>query len=528
MSRSVPPYRCTSEMLKQADRRFVFSRFRYWKSFAEEDETFTCCNFSNDDEYIQIGNFTGDVFCYNIRTGQHISTSNCHHSYLTSIQQSKNGKLMLTSSGLMPPLSTLWRMGPQNEPQEPLIEFPEETYVDFGHNRSSHHLVGTMRSKATVYDTETGMPIVRLYDETLANGYERNRACFDPYDELVLNDGILFDPRVGSTGRVVHKFDKLNSDISGLFHPKGSEVIINSEVWDLRTYRLLHTVPALNQCKVMFNSTANIIFGDVSDDFEPRFNAVYNSSFRTLDAGNYQVITTMDTKKQLHDFCPDHSDNFVALIEANPIMRDPNLCKLYEVGRGREPDEEDEDEDIDEEDDDEEGDDQNDDELIDFGNTTDDDSEIDDKIATHYYNEKDMAAAIQAFKRKRFCSQWLKKIENNIKMFRLNIKLLIEHLGNTISSQERQSLYDKKCTPNGPMTLEANASFVEEEIESGVDKMTDSDETLLAEIKLYLLCTRKTRRIKSTQQDGYKNLNRTTAVDSKNGQSSSKCDKAWK
>lgn len=64
----------------------------------------------------------------------------------------------------------------------------------------------------------------------MANDYVKNRACFDPNNELVLNDGILFDPRISASGRVVHKFDKLNNDISGVFHPKGNEVIINSEV----------------------------------------------------------------------------------------------------------------------------------------------------------------------------------------------------------------------------------------------------------------------------------------------------------
>jgi len=49
-------------------------------------------------------------------------------------------------------------------------------------------------------------------------------------DELILNDGILFDPRIGPHARVVHKFDKMNLDNSGIFHPRGTEVIINREV----------------------------------------------------------------------------------------------------------------------------------------------------------------------------------------------------------------------------------------------------------------------------------------------------------
>jgi HIV-1 Vpr-binding protein len=45
---------------------------------------------------------------------------------------------------------------------------------------------------------------------------------------LVLSDGILWDPR--QPRNAIHKFDKLNADISGVFHPRGLEAIINTEV----------------------------------------------------------------------------------------------------------------------------------------------------------------------------------------------------------------------------------------------------------------------------------------------------------
>ncbi len=66
-----------------------------------------------------------------------------------------------------------------------------------------------------------------LFDQDLANNYSRNRATFSPFNDLVLNDGVLWDI---NSGKSVHKFDKFNPSISGVFHPLGLEIIINSEV----------------------------------------------------------------------------------------------------------------------------------------------------------------------------------------------------------------------------------------------------------------------------------------------------------
>lgn len=55
----------------------------------------------------------------------------------------------------------------------------------------------------------------------LSNQYNRNRAKFDATNELVLSDGVLWD---ANSGKEIHKFDKLNQNISGMFHPNGLEV----------------------------------------------------------------------------------------------------------------------------------------------------------------------------------------------------------------------------------------------------------------------------------------------------------------
>ncbi|UYV76204.1 VPRBP [Cordylochernes scorpioides] len=159
-----------------------------------------------------------------------------------------------------------------------------------------------------IYDIATGNLISTLQHPEGSNQYKNNRATFDPTDELVLSDGVLWDIR--NTPKPIHKFDKFNTTISGVFHPNGLEVVSNSEVWDLRTFHLLHTVPALNQCQVVFNKRGDVMYGE-------------------------------------------------------------NTCKLYEIGRGRKLDDEDMDEEeddtdeLDGSDDDENSDDDDDDESDD-------------------------------------------------------------------------------------------------------------------------------------------------------------------
>ncbi len=74
---------------------------------------------------------------------------------------------------------------------------------------------------------QTGKAVCVLKDDEKANRYTRNRATFHCCEDLLLSDGILWDPR---SRTIVHKFDKLNPHNSGLFHPRGLELLINTEV----------------------------------------------------------------------------------------------------------------------------------------------------------------------------------------------------------------------------------------------------------------------------------------------------------
>ena len=83
-----------------------------------------------------------------------------------------------------------------------------------------------------IYDTSTGRRILTLSDPNNCNNYSKNLASFNPTDDLVLNDGVLWDVK---GKRVIHKFDKFNNFVSGVFHPSGLEIIINSEIVSFST-----------------------------------------------------------------------------------------------------------------------------------------------------------------------------------------------------------------------------------------------------------------------------------------------------
>ncbi|XP_024118657.1 DDB1- and CUL4-associated factor 1 isoform X1 [Oryzias melastigma] len=352
------------------DRHLIFSRFRPATVFTERDQYesgFTCCAFSALERFLLLGNCSGHLVFYNVISGEQEAKYTCHATPITHLQPSGDGKLVLTSASWGTPLSALWSSEGVFERK---LSFSEDHYMEFS-KLSQDRVIGTKDQVAHIYDIHTGQKTLTLNYPALANSYKRNCATFNPTDDLVLNDGVLWDVRAS---RAIHKFDKFNMNISGVFHPNSLEVLINTEIWDLRTFHLLHTVPALDQCRVVFNSNGTIIYGamlhpdDDEDAMDPQMKSPFGSSFRTFDATNYKPIATVDVKKNIFDLCTDSKDRFLAVIEDQDAQSLDTLCRLYEVGRQKlaeEGDDDQEDEDQEEDSSDSDDDDDDDDEDTD-------------------------------------------------------------------------------------------------------------------------------------------------------------------
>uniref|UniRef100_A0A7N6AEX9 DDB1- and CUL4-associated factor 1 n=1 Tax=Anabas testudineus TaxID=64144 RepID=A0A7N6AEX9_ANATE len=301
------------------DRHLIFSRFRPMSVFHEGDgdeSSFTCCAFSACERFLILGTCYGHLKFYNVFSGEEEANYTCHSSAITHLEPSR----VCTNLTAIPvPVSRLFLvfyLKNKINTNDHDVEFSK---------LSQDRVIGTKDQVAHIYDIQTGQKILTLNEPALANNYKRNCATFNPTDELVLNDGVLWDVRAS---RAIHKFDKFNMNISGVFHPNGLEVIINTEIWDLRTFHLLHTVPALDQCRVVFNNNATIMYGatlqadDEDDAMDQQMKSPFGSSFRTFDATDYKPIATVDVKRNIFDLCTDTKDCYLALIEVLSLTLD--------------------------------------------------------------------------------------------------------------------------------------------------------------------------------------------------------------
>uniref|UniRef100_H2Z2G8 Uncharacterized protein n=1 Tax=Ciona savignyi TaxID=51511 RepID=H2Z2G8_CIOSA len=317
------------------DRQFIYSRFRPSFVFRPPDQDnvpYTCCSFTPDDLSVVLGNYQGDLTVHSLDSDNDRVIENCAHAPIVCVQPARDGeRLLLVAEGVFNNSCALFSM----ETLESKFSYRDVYYVEFS-KTTQDRVIGTKDSAALIYDAASGQKIQTLEKSDMPEQYVRNKATFSPNDELVLSDGMLWDPRASST-QPIHKFDKFNSTMSGIFHPRGTEVIINTEVWDLRNYHLLHTVPYIDQCTLHFNRDSTVIHLEMEEIDEVDADSPGTTTFLAIDAHNYRPISVTDTKHKIYDFAADGRDCHVAVIEMESYHDGGGLsvCRLYEVGKRR-------------------------------------------------------------------------------------------------------------------------------------------------------------------------------------------------
>ncbi|CAH1724928.1 DDB1- and CUL4-associated factor 1 isoform X2 [Aphis gossypii] len=332
---------------RKLNQRLIHSRFCPTRMFHMDDEEayFTCCEFLNQNR-VAIGTYNGEIKVFNLFTSQEELSFSAHDSYIIDLQCSQDERLLISSASWRAPLTSIWSI--TEDAINLKYSLDHEEYCTFS-NYDQTKLLGTKAEIATIYDLETSKKLLTLVPKH-SNQYSRNRAAFDATNELVLSDGVLWD---ALAGKEIHKFDKLNQCVSGIFHPNGLEIISNTEVWDMRTFQLLRTVSSLDQCNVTFSKSGEGMYLYVIDQ-EMENDSSYQTSFKTLDPNDYSNIATVDVKKFIYHMACNSTDTQIAIVENQGMFEniDESIVRIYDVGRSRNEDEtveEEDDEEVDSE-----------------------------------------------------------------------------------------------------------------------------------------------------------------------------------
>lgn len=266
--------------------RYVFSRYRPYRVLgAHGSEEWGGVSitrfFGKDQRELLMGSHDGDLRFVNIESDTVVEQWNCHSEASAIVDLETNeqthmgsqNRLVLTGTGALARFgvseialwdvnnmaSARWRFGGAVRPQfnhyGDRIVALDGREVDMEHEFDG----GREVKGAMMIDIATGGVLCELNDAMRSNEYGlETNCCFSPCDGTILTDGMLWDSRIPT--RALYKFDKLSNVGYGFFHPGGNEVIVNSAVWDLRTYKLLRMVPALDKCNIKFNGTGSVLY----------------------------------------------------------------------------------------------------------------------------------------------------------------------------------------------------------------------------------------------------------------------------
>ncbi|KAL1552625.1 DDB1- and CUL4-associated factor 1-like [Salvia divinorum] len=370
------------------DRQFVYSRFRPWRSCRDDiSSLLTCIAFLGDSSRIAAGGHTGDLKVFDSNSNVVLDSFTSHQSPLTLLQSHFSGdnQLILSSSSTDVRLwdASLVSAGPKHS-------FDGIKAAKFSNSGGMFAALksDSSRREILLYDIHTGQLELTLSDTSTnvsGRGHAYSLAHFSPSDSMLLWNGVLWDRRISGP---IHRFDLFTDYGGGGFHPAGNEVIINSEVWDLRKFRLLRSVPSLDQTTITFNASGDVIYGilrrnleDVTSAFNTRrVKHPLFSAFRTVDAVNYSDIATIPVDRCVLDFATEPTDSFVGLITMDDQDEMYSSARVCEIGR-RKPTDDDSDPDDAETDEEDEEDDEGDGDSIlggDLDVVGDSDSDADD------------------------------------------------------------------------------------------------------------------------------------------------------
>ncbi|XP_059663011.1 DDB1- and CUL4-associated factor homolog 1 [Cornus florida] len=374
------------------DRQFVYSRFRPWRTCRDDGGApLTCITFLGDSSQIAAGSHSGELKIFDSNSSNVLESYTGLQSPLTIVQSYLSGETQLVLSSSAHDVR-LWdassvSIGPRHS-------FEGCKAARFSNSGTTFAALSSEQSRREIllYDIQTCHLDLKLTDTSASpssRGHLYSLVQFSPSDNMLLWNGVLWDRRGSGP---VHRFDQFTDYGGGGFHPAGNEVIINSEIWDLRKFRLLQSVPSLDQTVITFNASGDVIYAilrrnleDITSAFNtrrvkhPLFNA-----FRTVDAVNYTDIATTSVERCVLDLATEPTDSFIGLVSMDDQEEMYSSARVYEIGRRRPTDDDSDPDDAESEEEDEDDEDVDEDPIPDLdmdGDSDADDMSNDDSVS---------------------------------------------------------------------------------------------------------------------------------------------------
>ncbi|XP_048228227.1 DDB1- and CUL4-associated factor homolog 1 isoform X2 [Ricinus communis] len=369
------------------DRQFVYSRFRLLRTCRDDaDALLTCITFLGDSSHLGVGSHTGELKIFDSNSNSVLESCTSHQSPLTFIQSYIYGETQLLLSSSSQDVRLWDASSISGGPVHSLDGCKAARFSNSG-NVFATLTVEPARREILLYDVQTCQVESTLSDTVSSftgRGHVYSLIHFSPSDTMLLWNGVLWDRRQSGP---VHRFDQFTDYGGGGFHPAGNEVIINSEVWDLRKFRLLRSVPSLDQTAITFNARGDVIYAILRRNLDDVMSAVHTrrvkhplfAAFHTVDAINYSEIATIPVDRCVLDFASEATDSFVGLITMDDQEEMYSSARIYEIGRRRPTDDDSDPDDADSEEDEEDDDDDDEDGDVDpiLGADLDGDGESD-------------------------------------------------------------------------------------------------------------------------------------------------------
>ncbi|CAN8273361.1 unnamed protein product [Cochlearia groenlandica] len=379
------------------DRQYVYSRFKSWRSCRDETALLTCISLLGGTNRIAAGSHAGEIKIFEASTGSLLESFSGHQAPVTLVQPYVSGdtQFLLSSS-----FSDVQLWDASSIASGSRHSFDGCKAAKFSNSGLSFAALSCEASSKDVllYDVQTFSPKEKLTCTVTSRSNPYSLVHFSPCDNLILWNGFLWDIREPEPS---NRFDQFTDYGGGGFHPSGNEVIINSEVWDLRKFRLLRSVPSLDQTAITFNSRGDVIYAMLRRNIEDVMSAVHTrrvkhplfAAFRTLDAINYSDIATIPVDRCLLDFATEPTDSFLGLITMEDQDDMFSSARMYEIGRRR-PTDDDSDPDDGDETEEEDEDDEDDDDLdriLGLGGDSDSEDDDDDDDISSNDNEDSLS-----------------------------------------------------------------------------------------------------------------------------------------